>query len=227
MVNLRVLFFCTAALAPLATPVFADDPFMTETAFYLGNSVCATTNWCANVGMAVGAESSTSTLIYLLDQDGNTNGIPAVTEGDLLITGTSSQGVTADGVDNVLAVIDFETVSGFTGLTSSADVPSNNVGTSTDPYTGAVAYVYSYNSFGLTAGLPSSYSANTATISNTVQPYIPISGQPGYGTYFGSPPPTAYELVISAPEPSIIVLLITMLGIVGLSLRRRLSGQSE
>jgi hypothetical protein len=167
VVNLRTLFFCAAAFAPLAMPVFADDPNLTETGYVgnaaSGNAVCnATTYWCTNIGTAVGPGSATATLAYLLGDTGSssTSGLSdfsTAAQGVLLITdvaGGLGETVTAPGgpYADVVAEIDFVNVSGLSTLTvapaGGGQVPT--AGTGTNPlgsYSGPAAFVYSYNAY--------------------------------------------------------------------------------
>lgn len=229
MINLRTVFLCAAALVPLAMPGFADDPYLT-----VGGTNCDGTVWCPNVGSALDNYNgvNATTLGYLLDLNGSTSGIPTVTDGDVLITATSG-GVTADGVSNVVAVIDFENVSDYTGITSPGlDVPTNNVGIST-AYTGPVAFIFSV--FGGTTAplsdLTGNYSLNAVHVQATAGAYYdPTSTQPGGGIIYPTGTLAMYDLVIPTPEPSVIVLLVMMLGMLGVgglsSVRRRFSGHA-
>jgi hypothetical protein len=143
--------------------------------------------------------------------------------GDSVTIGTTTY-------NNVVAVIDFENLTSFTGITSpGADKPASNLGITT-PYTGPVAFVYSYNGTPLTAstGLPTTYqTGNPYDITVSQEAYAPTSGQGGAGTFNSKP--ASYDLVVSTPEPSVIALLVTMLGMLGMVglgvLRRR--GETE
>jgi hypothetical protein len=251
LINLRTVLFCVAALAPLAMPALADDPYMTESG--LPPAICnqVTNSWCGNVGTYDG------TTVYLLSRDAN-NGIQTSADGITFQTGDliiqagvgSYAGVTYDTYSNVIAVVAFEDV---TVDSLSSTIPGDTLGTTVSTsYMGPEAFIYSYNGGGGAAGLP-----NPSALSNVASTRLGPGLATGTAIYYpcGSSstsncssastaagagdykvaganlvnPPLTYALVITTPEPYALLLTLVMLGVVwlgmvGLRLRRRLIG---
>lgn len=224
MVRLHALLFSSIALAALAFPALADDPFMTESGLLGGGgSACVGTYWCFNVGVASDPIGGTSTLVYEFNNGtteenapssyGSNAGIPTVTNGDVLLTELGG------AVGDVVRFENDVTISSLTSLSGASQ-------TTTPSFTGAVAFIYSYDiAGGLAAdvGAPASYQTNTVTLAESAQPYTPglaDSSAPGYGPSTGNSTVaqnTQYYLMsVDTPEPSLISLLAAMLGMVAL-----------